>query len=144
MATKFGAQNFGQGTIFVSGLEEVTRAFNRIDAGLARSMRKSLLKAGEPVREDAQALDAHVIRNLRRGPGPSGADWSGVRIGQTQKSVYIAPVERGRGRNPKKKRPNFKNLMLDRAYEPALDHNREKVVDAFGGLFDDIAHAWSV
>lgn len=142
MATRVGPSNFSEGTIFVTGLEEVNRAFNRIDRGLKRSLNKSLKKAGEPVRKDAQALAPHVIRNLRAGPGPSGADWSGVRTGITQRTVYIAPTERGRSRNPKKKRPNFKLLMLERAYEPSLEHNREKVVDAFGGLLDDISDAW--
>ena len=145
MATKFGPSNFSEGTIFVSGLVEVNRAFSRIDSGLKRSLNKSLKKAGEPVRQDAQAVAPHVIRNLKAGPGPSGSDWSGVRTGVTQRSVYIAPVERGRGRNPKKKRPNFKTLMLQRAYEPALDHNREKVVDIVGNqMFGDIVDAWSL
>ena len=144
MATRTGPINFSEGTIFVTGLEEVNRAFNRIDRGLKGSLNKSLKKAGEPVRKDAQALGPHVIRNLRRGPGPSGADWSGVRTGVTQRTVYIAPTERGRARNPKKKRPNFKTLMLERAYEPALNHNHREVVDAFGGLFDDIKDAWSI
>lgn len=144
MATRLGPSNFSEGTIFVSGLEDINRAFNRIDSGLKRNLNKALKKAGEPVRADAQQLAPHVIRNLRRGPGPSGADWSGVRLGLTQRTVYIAPTERGRGRNPKKKRPNFKNLMLDRAYGPALDHNREKVADTVGNeLFTDIADAWS-
>ena len=144
MATRTGPINFSEGTIFVTGLEDVNRAFNRIDSGLKRNLNKALKKAGEPVRADAQQLAPHVIRNLRRGPGPSGADWSGVRTGVTQRTVYIAPTERGRTRNPKRKRPNFKTLMLERAYEPALDHNTEKVADAFGGLFDDIVDAWSI
>jgi hypothetical protein len=125
-------------------LEDVNRAFNRIDRGLKSNLNKALKKAGEPVRADAQQLGPHVIRNLRRGPGPSGADWSAARIGLTQRTVYVAPVERGRARNPKKKRPNFKTLVLDRVYEPALEHNRQKVADAFGGLLDDIHDAWSV
>lgn len=143
MATRIGPSNFSEGTIFVTGLQDVNRAFSRIDRGLKRSVNKSLKKAAEPVKRDAEQLAPHLIRNLRAGPGPSGADWSAARIGLTQRTVYIAPQERGRSRNPKKKRPNFKGLMLERGYEPALEHNREKVIDAFGGLFDDIKDAWS-
>lgn len=133
--------NFGKGTIVVSGLEDVNRAFNRIDARLGRSKTNALKKAVEPVRQDAEALAPHVIRNLRRGPGPSGADWSAVRAGVTQKTVYIAPVQRGRNKN--KKRPNFKDLVLDRAWKPAADHNREKVIDIFSNDFlGDIVDAW--
>jgi hypothetical protein len=135
--------NFSKGTIVVSGLEDVNRAFNRIDSRLGRAKTNALKVAVEPVRKDAEALAPHVVRNLRRGPGPSGADWSGVRTGVTQKTVYIAPTQRGRSRNPKKKRPNFKDLVLDRAWKPAADHNREKVIDIFSSnFFDDIAEAW--
>lgn len=135
--------NFGKGTIVVSGLEDVNRAFNRIDTRLARAKNNALKHAAEPVRKDAQALAPYVVRNLRRGPGPSGADWSAVRSGVTQKTVYIAPTERGRNKNPKKKRPNFKDVVLDKAWKPSLEHNREKVVDIFGNeFFGDIAEAW--
>ena len=142
--TRFSPANFSEGTIFVSGLPEINRAFSRIDRGLKGSLNKTLKKVGEPVRHDAQQLAPHVIRNLRAGPGPGGSDWSGVRTGLTQSTVYIAPTERGRSRNQKRKRPNFKDLMLERAYVPALDHNRERVLREFDGLLDGIVTAWGM
>ena len=124
-------------TIVVTGLEDVSRAFGRIDTKLKGSLRKSLVGAAEPVKARADALGPERIRNLH-----VGDPWSRNRIGVTQRTVYVAPVERGRSRNPKSKRPNFKALMLERAYEPALEEKSTEIRDRLGGLLDDIADAW--
>jgi hypothetical protein len=134
---RINAGNIGHNTIYVNGYQNVVRSFARVSKSASRNLNKRLKEAAEPVRETAQEFGPSRIRNLH-----FGDDWSRVRTGATQRVVYIAPVERGRNKNPKKKRPNFKNLMLDRAYEPALDLNRTEVLDRLGGIFDDIQEAW--
>lgn len=138
------AGNISGSTIYVKGFQNVARSYARVGKVAKRNLTRRLKDAAEPVRQDAQSLAPNVIKNLHRGPGPGGSDWSRVRIGATQKVVYIAPTERGRSRNEKKRRPNFKNLMLDRAYEPALEHNQDEVLDRLSPIFDDIQHAWRV
>lgn len=124
-------------TIVVSGLEDVSRAFGRIDSKLKGSLRKTLISAAEPVKVRTDVLGPTRIRNLH-----TGDPWSINRIGVTQRTVYVAPTERGRSRDPKKKRPNFKTLMLERAYEPALEEKSTEIRERLGGLLDDIADAW--
>lgn len=134
--------NVSHATIYVRGLQNVSRGYAKVGTAAKRNLNKRLKEAVEPVREAAQEFGPSRIRNLKRVAGPSGSNWSLVRSGATQRVVYIAPVERGRSRNEKKRRPNFKELELGRAYEPALAQNRSEVVDRFGRIFDDIQHAW--
>lgn len=124
-------------TIVVSGLQDVNRAFGRIDRTLKSSLTKTLKSAGEPVRAEAERLGPARIRNLH-----AGDPWSKQRVGVTQRTVYVTPTERGRGRDQRRKRPNFKALMLDRSYEPALESKRQEVIDRFGHILDDVADAW--
>lgn len=134
---RINAGNISGNTIYVKGFENVTRSYARVGKAASRNLNKRLKEAAEPVREAAQELGPSRVRNL-----DFGDDWSRVRLGATKRVVYIAPVERGRNKNPKRRRPNFKDLMLERAYEPALAMNRSEVVDRLGRIFDDIQEAW--
>jgi hypothetical protein len=139
---RLNAGNISGNAIYVNGFENVSRSFARVSKAANSNLRNRLKEAAEPVREAAQEYGPGRIRNLKHGSGPSGANWGAVRIGVTQRAVYIAPVERGRGTNEKRRRPNFKTLMLERAYEPAVADHRTEVVDRLGRIFDDIQHAW--
>lgn len=136
------AGNIGRNTIYVKGFENVNRSFARVGKNASKNLTKRLKEAAEPVKDAAQEFGPSRIRNLRRGRSKNGVDWSAVRLGATRRSVYIAPVERGRNKNPKRRRENFKTLMLERAYEPALEMNRTEVVNRLGRIFDDIQHDW--
>lgn len=139
-----GIKTISGNTIRVTGFETVSRGFARVGKTASKNLNKRLKEAIEPVRESAQELGPSRIRNMRRGRSRNGVRWDAVRIGVTRRAAYIAPVERGvKGRgNQRLRRPNLTDLVLDRAYEPALAMNRSEVVDRFGRIFDDIQHAW--
>jgi len=139
-------------TIRVTGFQNVARSYARVSKTAKKNLNKRLKEAIEPVRESAQELGPSRIRNLRRGRSRNNVRWDAVRSGTTQRSAYIAPVERGvKGRGNASRRrgtsagtgpPSFDDLVMERAYLPALDMNRSEVMDRFGRIFDDIQHAW--
>jgi hypothetical protein len=124
-------------TIKVDGLEALRRAFVAADKEVANDMRDALQEAAAPVRADAQMLAATTIRRI-------GPNWSRMRVGSTRTIVYVAPVERGaKGRgNQRYRRRNFKDLLLRRALEPALERNVDKVVRRVDAMLADVAKVW--
>lgn len=104
----------------VEGLRELNQAFARISKDLAREMRGELRNVAEPVRAEAQQLAAARIRNI-------GQRWARMRVGVTQKLVYVAPRQRG-VRSGARRRPNLAPLLMDRAMQPALDRHAGEVV----------------
>jgi hypothetical protein len=115
--------------VFVSNLGEINSALRKLGPTVAKASRIGLRQAAEPVRQDAGRLSQLEISGMRRAkrkPPP----WSIQKTGQNIHEVYIVPRQKGtRGdpRNPRS-RPNFSEIMLGKAYEPALERNRARVV----------------
>jgi len=112
------------GTVYVQGLTELSRAFTAMSRDLRNDLRAELRQVGEPVR---QAAEQNAGREITR----IGTRWRKMRLGVTQRLVYIAP--RQRGRNTKRNyrryhRPNLAGLLLERAMVPALDRHEQQVV----------------
>lgn len=123
--------------IRVEGLRDLQRAFSLADRRLKTELRDRLRDAAEPVRADAENLAGERVRNI-------GGRWSRMRVGVTQRVVYVAPRERGvtsRGR-ASSRRPNLGGLLMDRAMQPALDQNREEVVREVDDLLLNIGREW--
>lgn len=120
--------------IHVEGLRDLDRAFKAADVALNKDLRKTLTAAAEPVRSGAEAL---AISGIPRMTVP----WSRMRIGVTAHSVYVAPRKRG-SRVARSKRPNLASLLLGRSMLPALEQNRERVLQEFDGLLEDVGRAW--
>ena len=125
--------------IRVENYTEVLRAFGKAGHALERGMPGALKEAIEPIREDAERRAGSEIRNL-----DDGDPWARVRSGATKRMVYIAPVERGRRTrgNSAIGRPNLKPLLLDRAYEPALEDNRDVVIEQIEDLLGYVARTF--
>jgi hypothetical protein len=122
--------------IRVEGLRELQRAFKRADAALQKDLRTGLRLAAEPVRSAAESL---ALENIRR----IGVPWSRMRIGVTQKTVYVAPRERGqKGRDRRLKRPNLFDLLMGRSLQPALDQNISRVEASMETVLDTVGAAW--
>lgn len=129
-------------TVSVSGLSDLQRAFKAADITLSRELTVGLRKAAEPVREEAEQLAGSRIRNIL---SPTAeVDWWRMRVGITTSSVYVAPFQRSRlsRRNPLLKRRNLAPLLLERAMEPALDHNRGRVVAAVDDVLATVGRKW--
>ncbi len=110
------------GAVRVEGLTELIESFYKADRGLAKEVRGELKDAGEVVRADGQGRAARTIHVSR-------SHWEEMRLGITAANVvYVVPKHRGRGGSSRRK--NLAVLLMDRALEPALEANREKVVKA--------------
>lgn len=120
--------------IVVHGLVETQRAFLATDRSLNVELRDGLRRAAEPVRADAQNLAVVSIRNMT-------LPWSQMRVGVKADSVYVAPVKKGT-RNPRRARPRFADLMMNRAMIPALVRNEEKVARERTKVVDEMLTRW--
>lgn len=121
----------------VENLRELNRAFQKAsDDSFKREFRAALKDAAEPIRRDAEILNASRIRNITR-------KWARARVGVTQREVYVAPAARGvrRGDDPKS-RPNLKRLILEKSYDPALAPNESRVVKTVEKMLDTNAREW--
>lgn len=126
--------------VHIQGLKELNRAFVLAGKQTRREIRLEMAAVAEPVRQTAQQLALEKIPRMKFSP-----EWSVMRVGVTQTSVYVAPYERGvkmRGRE-KRRRANLFDLLLGRALEPALALNRAGVEAGFGRALDRIASGWS-
>lgn len=123
------------GAVRVHGLKELTRDFQKISKSLSKEITKELKDAAEPVRTGAEQKALRDIRNMAATPR-----WAAMRIGvsRAQGSVYMVPRARRAGGSG---RANLKDLLLERAMDPALEENADKVKDnindVLGHIFDD-------
>lgn len=121
------------GAIAIRGLAELQRDFRKMSGDLGPDTRRALREAARPVAERAQARALGEIRNMPRSPR-----WARMRIGVSPRSVYIVPSARRR-RGARGGRPNLAGLLFDRAMEPALDDEREALIEGLGRMFDRLA-----
>lgn len=124
--------------VTVEGLTELERLFKLAGPVANRALRAELRDVAEPVRADAQSLAESQITRI-------GPKWGRMRVGVTQKLVYVAPRERGvkvRGPDPRR-RPKFATLMEARAMAPALQRNEAKIERRVADLFDHLAANWN-
>src|SRR3954454_12179854 len=119
--------------IVVHGLRELKRGFANTDREIRLGWRAEMRQGAEPVRRDAEQLALTSIRRM-----PSSPKWSRMRVGVTQKMVYVAPRQRST-KTPGRRRPNLANLLevraLDRAGQ-AHEHQTEARVEQ---LMDRVA-----
>lgn len=126
-------------TVVIQGYREISRAFGKLNRQFPKDLRRHLKEAAEPVRADAEVLAGTQIKNMG-----SGDPWTGMRVGGGTKLVYVAPRQRGKGgrHNPRKRRPNLKDLLLKRAMEKSLENNRGVVVDKAEKALRDAIRDW--
>ncbi len=124
-----GESLMAAGTVRVHGLRELNKTFKHMGKEVQKETRNELREVGEPVRKAAEQLAAVEIRNI-------GDNWSKMRVGVTQKLVYVAPKARSRSGSP---RPNLAGLLLQRAMLPALERNEPQVVAGLEKMLDRLA-----
>ena len=122
--------------IVFAGFRELNLAYKGAERDVRLRWRANLREVAEPVRQDAERLAMSSIRRM-----PGSPKWSRMRVGISQRVVYIAPRARGfkgRGRHPSK-RPNLGDLLMNRAMQPALERNEEQMFRNLERLMDRIA-----
>lgn len=114
-------------TVIVSGLPQIQRDLEKAGTGVHKAFHNGLVHAAEPVAHTAEVLAVANIRNMHK-----SLQWRETRIGVRREAVYVVPKQRGvKGRGPDPRRrpfaatktggPSFGELMLGRAFVPALD-----------------------
>lgn len=122
-------------TIHVEGLSSLQRAFKAADVAEQRELRKTMRAVVEPVRVGAERLAVEQITRI-------GVPWSRMRVGVTNKSVYLAPRERGqKGRDQRLRRPNLRPLLLG-SMEEAFDHDRAQIIVGFESMLTTVGRKW--
>lgn len=119
------------GTVRVTGLAELRRAFRNISKDLDKELRGALIEAASPVKDLAEQFALGGIRNMPKSP-----DWADMKTGVTGRAVvYVAPFRRNSGGSP---RPNLKGL-LQQQMDTALDRKQADVVKNVEQMLDDLA-----
>lgn len=121
----------------VQGLAELEKAFKLAGPVANKGLRLALREVAEPVRRDAEALARGRITRI-------GVPWSQMRVGVTQRFVYVAPKQRGvKSRTDRRfRRPNFFDLLMGRSLEPALERNTALIETGLGHALDTVGRAW--
>lgn len=119
-----------EGPLQVEGLRELSRAFNHMSRDLNRELRAELKEVAEPVRRSAENMARANIPNI-------GPRWSRMKIGVTQKTVYIAPKSRRRRGTPRK---NLAGLLVKQAMLPARNQNEAAVVRGVERMLDRLQY----
>lgn len=124
-------------TLVVRGLTDLQRAFKVAAPETQKELRKALRLVAEPVRKDAEQLATANIRRI-------GRPWAQMRTGVTQKVVYVAPKQRGVKSHTDRRyrRPNFFDLLMGRALEPALERNEARVELAVEAALSIVGQKW--
>ena len=120
--------------IDVRGLRDLNRALRFADRDVRLGIRKELRGIAEPVARSAEVLAVEKIPRI-------GVAWSRMRVGQTQRAVYVAPKQRGvKGRgHARRRRPNLNPLLLNRSMLPALERHEPELVANFDRMLHRVA-----
>lgn len=128
--------------VHVKGLRELERAFKLADKTEYKALRATLKESADPVKRLAEGKAVARIRNIHT--EGTKIDWAQMRVGQRRSMVYVAPKQRGRASRANRviRRPNLKDLLLDRAMIPALDERREEIVGNLEHMLDTVGSRW--
>ena len=122
--------------VAVRGLQKLNRTFKHAPKETRAKIRQEYRTVAEPVQRAAERLAVSELARI-------GPVWSRMRVGITQRLVYVAPKARGaRGRGDSRRRPRFGDLLMERAMEPALDENRHRIEHDFSRMLDRLVDGW--
>lgn len=123
--------------IHVSGLRELERAFKVADREEAKLLRATLKETAQPVKRAAEGKAMSRIRNM-------DGKWSQMRLGYVRNLVYLVPKQKGRQSRANRalRRPNLKDLLLDRAMIPAREEQEPQVIRGIEQMLDTVGRKW--
>lgn len=116
--------------IRVKGLADLNRALRLAEKDVRLGIRAEYRTVAEPVRADAESFAAASISNI-------GVPWSQMRIGVTQRAVYVVPKRRG-VKKRSRRRPNLAGLLYPQM-QKALDVNTDEVERRFNAMLFGVA-----
>lgn len=124
------------GAVQVEGLQELIRAFKLMPDDVVEEFTWELLEAAEPVSTAAQSKAPTSLRNM-----VYTREWAAMRVGVSRRdtTVWVAPQLRGRRRIAPASAEAFSKGIQERALDPALEENTEKIIDRIDDMIDRIA-----
>ena len=128
------------GAVYVKGLAELNRDFRKISKELSKETKKALAKAAEPV---ARQTEEYIVSGGGGFPGMRGvrgrsAYVKDMRIGATNKSIYVAPAWSSNAGTIQGAILAMQiNFRMEGALEDKSDEITEALDKALGHLFDD-------
>ncbi len=129
-----------KGAVYVHGLNELNRDFGKISKDLSKTTKKALAKAGEPV---ARLTEQYIESggggfSAMAGVKGRSAYVADMRIGATNKSVYVAPAwNSNKGTIQGSILAMHITFRMQGALEDRSDEVTEELDKALGNLFDD-------
>lgn len=124
-----------QQLVTVKGFRELQRLYALADKESKKEMKTLERELAKPVQVDAEATAGTRITRIR-------PDWAEMRIGITQKLIYVAPKKRGVKPGSPRSRRKFATLMNARVMEPVAERWRPQLVQRTERLFNSIARRW--
>lgn len=122
----------------VHGYTDLARAFKVAGKEARVELRVAMQSVAKPVKERAAVLASTEITRMRTSP-----QWGQMRTGVTQRSVYVAPKQRGtRGRGGPRARKNLANLLMNKAMLPALEQTKALAGARLDRVLDEIGKTW--
>src|SRR5262245_12706581 len=126
------------GPVVVEGMGDLLRALKYAERDTRLGVRAELRQVAEPVRADEEATAAVFLRNMPRSP-----QWARMRIGVTQKEIYVVPRQKGaRGRGPRQ-RPSWGRRFDPRVkapvtarHEPRFEREMEQAMNRIADRFN--------
>jgi len=117
--------------VIFTGMAELNADLKATAPAMLKALRLGLEKGAEPVKEEAdrESNNPSNFSGMARAkikPPP----WSVQKIGQNTKEVYMVPTEKGARakEDAARRRPKFATRMIERVYDPALEHNRPQIL----------------
>lgn len=127
-----------QPLIVLDGWRELNRLFAKSGPEANKEMKALVRQMAEPVQAEAEGLARSSFRK------PVGHDWDQMRIGVTQKVVYVSPRKRGvKHPDDPRARPKFGTLMERRVFAPTAEHQQPFMERRTEALFDEFARRWN-
>lgn len=109
-----------KGTVVVRGLRDLNRTLKHAEKNVRREVRAAEREIAAPVKSAAERYAVDNISHI-----DTRSAWWKMRIGVTQKLIYVAPLRRGK-KTGTQKRPKFDDTLWDKALKPAqADHQAD-------------------
>lgn len=129
--------------IEIEGFSELATALARTGTDVRRALNAGLKDLAEPIAHDAARFAEAGISGLAR---KRSSDWGAMRVGVAHgfSLIYVAPRERGRrgrGDDPMR-RPQFADLLIAKAMDPAVEANEASVIAGAEKIVDDVTRGW--
>lgn len=129
-----------EGTLVVEGLKPLLHDFNRLSKTTTKRLRDALRTVAAPVAIDAKFRERDNILGTAKHPHNFGARTvSGIRVVVRQRGISVDQTRR-KSADLQRRRGNFGDLQMRKAFIPALEDNagvvERRMEEVLGQILD--------